>query len=67
MVKLVIVGGGRMGEALLAGLLDAGWAAPGELAVVEPVERTPSRARCAFPRPESVAEAGRRRRARCWR
>lgn len=37
MTKLVIVGGGRMGEALLGGLLDAGWAAPADLAVVEAV------------------------------
>ena len=35
MAKLVVVGGGRMGEALLAGLVDAGWAPVGELAVVE--------------------------------
>ncbi|CAN5681356.1 pyrroline-5-carboxylate reductase [soil metagenome] len=35
MVRLQIVGGGRMGEALLSGLLAAGWAAPSELAVVE--------------------------------
>ena len=34
-VPLLIVGGGRMGEALLAGLGSAGWA-PGDLAVVEP-------------------------------
>ncbi len=32
---LVIVGGGNMGEAVLAGLLDAGWAKPDELALVE--------------------------------
>jgi pyrroline-5-carboxylate reductase len=36
-MELVIVGGGRMGEALLGGLLAAKWAEPGELAVVEPV------------------------------
>jgi pyrroline-5-carboxylate reductase len=35
MIRLEIVGGGRMGEALLGGLLAAGWAEPGELAVVE--------------------------------
>jgi pyrroline-5-carboxylate reductase len=35
MVRLVIVGGGRMGEALLGGLLASGWAAPAELAVIE--------------------------------
>jgi pyrroline-5-carboxylate reductase len=37
MARLQIVGGGRMGEALLGGLLAAGYAAPGELAVVERV------------------------------
>ena len=36
MTALVIVGGGRMGEALLGGLLHAGWEAS-DLAVVEPV------------------------------
>jgi pyrroline-5-carboxylate reductase len=36
MTALVIVGGGRMGEALVGGLLAAGWA-PADLAVVEPV------------------------------
>lgn len=35
--RLVVVGGGRMGEALVAGLLAAGWAAAGEILVVEPV------------------------------
>jgi pyrroline-5-carboxylate reductase len=34
---LVIVGGGRMGEALLGGLLTAGWSAS-DVAVVEPVD-----------------------------
>jgi pyrroline-5-carboxylate reductase len=34
-MKLVVVGGGRMGEALLAGLLAAGWAEAGDLGVVE--------------------------------
>jgi pyrroline-5-carboxylate reductase len=36
-MKLVIVGGGRMGEALLGGLIASGWANASELAVVEPV------------------------------
>ncbi|MEZ5142638.1 MAG: pyrroline-5-carboxylate reductase [Acidimicrobiales bacterium] len=40
MARLAIVGGGRMGEALVGGLLDAGWARPDELVVVE---RLPSR------------------------
>lgn len=35
MTKLAVVGGGRMGEALLAGLLVGGWAEPQDLAVVE--------------------------------
>lgn len=35
--RLVIIGGGRMGEALLGGLLGSGWARPEELAVVEVV------------------------------
>jgi len=36
-LRLVIVGGGKMGAALVAGLLRAGWAEAGELGVVEPV------------------------------
>ncbi|HVF32281.1 MAG TPA: NAD(P)-binding domain-containing protein, partial [Acidimicrobiales bacterium] len=36
--RLLLVGGGRMGEALLAGLLSSGWAASAsELAVAEKV------------------------------
>lgn len=34
-VRLLLVGGGRMGEALLTGLLSSGWAEAGDLAVVE--------------------------------
>jgi pyrroline-5-carboxylate reductase len=36
-VRLLVVGGGKMGGALVAGLLDAGWASPEEIAVVEPL------------------------------
>jgi pyrroline-5-carboxylate reductase len=36
-MELVIVGGGRMGEALLGGLIASGWAKATELAVVEAV------------------------------
>jgi pyrroline-5-carboxylate reductase len=36
MTKLLVVGGGKMGEALLGGLLASGWAEPAEVAVVEP-------------------------------
>ncbi|WP_419929793.1 pyrroline-5-carboxylate reductase [Candidatus Poriferisocius sp.] len=34
-IRLQLIGGGRMGEALLGGLLAGGWAQPGDLAVVE--------------------------------
>ncbi|MGH3849523.1 MAG: pyrroline-5-carboxylate reductase family protein, partial [Pseudonocardiaceae bacterium] len=34
--RLTIVGGGRMGEALIGGLLRSGWGSAQELAVVEP-------------------------------
>ncbi len=37
MTRLALVGGGRMGEALLSGLLAGGWAQPADLIVVEPV------------------------------
>lgn len=33
--RLAVVGGGRMGEALLGGLLSSGWASPAEMAMVE--------------------------------
>jgi pyrroline-5-carboxylate reductase len=36
--KLVVMGGGRMGEALVAGLLAAGWAASSDVVVVEAIE-----------------------------
>ncbi len=35
MTRVVVVGGGRMGEALVSGLLAAEWASPGDIAVVE--------------------------------
>jgi pyrroline-5-carboxylate reductase len=38
MMQLVVVGGGKMGEALVGGLVAAGWAPPGAITVVEPVE-----------------------------
>ncbi|HSH62317.1 MAG TPA: pyrroline-5-carboxylate reductase [Acidimicrobiales bacterium] len=37
-VRLVVVGGGRLGEALVGGLLAAGWGDPSELVLVEAVE-----------------------------
>lgn len=36
MATLLIVGGGKMGGALLGGLLRSGWAEPADIAVVEP-------------------------------
>lgn len=33
--KLIVVGGGKMGEALVAGLLAAGWAKPDEVVIAE--------------------------------
>jgi pyrroline-5-carboxylate reductase len=41
-VKLIIVGGGRMGSALAEGLLEASWCASGELAIVESLLETRS-------------------------
>ncbi|MBV8463756.1 MAG: pyrroline-5-carboxylate reductase [Acidimicrobiales bacterium] len=41
--KLLVVGGGRMGSALVGGLLHMGWATPDELAVCEPDARARSR------------------------
>lgn len=38
MVRLVVIGGGKMGEALVGGLVAAGWAEAGDIVVVEPVE-----------------------------
>ena len=35
--RLLVVGGGRMGEALVAGLLRSGWAPVADIVVVEPV------------------------------
>ena len=37
MTRVALVGGGRIGEALLGGLLASGWAEPADLVVVEPV------------------------------
>ena len=37
-MRLQIIGGGKMGEALLGGLLDTRWAVPDALAVIEAVE-----------------------------
>jgi len=49
MIRLELIGGGRMGEALLSGLLRAGWATPAELAVVERLPDRAAHLRQAFP------------------
>ena len=48
MSSLVVVGGGRMGEALVGGLLAAGWAPP-DLAIVETVDERRSQLAERFP------------------
>ena len=48
-MKLQIVGGGKMGEALLAGLIESHWADPGELAIVEPSDARRSELVAAHP------------------
>ena len=48
--RLVIVGGGKMGDALLSGLLAGDWCGPGEVAVIEAYE--PRRDELAGLRPE---------------
>ena len=53
---LVIVGGGRMGEALLGGLLAAGWADAASLAVVEPVAARRAELEAAYPGVTVVAD-----------
>lgn len=47
--RLQIVGGGNMGEALLGGILDARWADPGEIVVVERLADRCQELRALFP------------------
>jgi pyrroline-5-carboxylate reductase len=56
MAELQIVGGGRMGEALIGGLLAAGWAGPGELTVVERIADRRAALEQAFPAVEVTGE-----------
>ncbi len=49
MAKLQVIGGGKMGEALLAGLLTGGWATAGELRAVEKLPDRAAQLRAAFP------------------
>jgi pyrroline-5-carboxylate reductase len=54
--RLAIVGGGKMGEALLAGLLAGQWGRADELLVVEPVEARRKELAAAFVDVDVVAE-----------
>jgi len=57
-VRLQLIGGGRMGEALLGGLLDAGWAPAAELRVVEAVAARRHELTRRFPGVEVTDTAG---------
>jgi pyrroline-5-carboxylate reductase len=54
--ELVLIGGGNMGAALVGGLLASAWAAPGDLAVVEPVATQRERLAERFPGVTVAAE-----------
>ncbi|MGH9186977.1 MAG: pyrroline-5-carboxylate reductase [Acidimicrobiales bacterium] len=56
MTRLALVGGGRMGEALLTGLLAAGWGEAKELAVVEALAARRTELDDRFPEVRVVAE-----------
>ena len=47
--KLQMIGGGKMAEALLGGLVERGWASPDELHVVEPSEERHGVLKAAYP------------------
>ena len=49
MSSLVIVGGGKMGGALLGGLVRSGWAAADDVTVVEPVAERRAELAAEFP------------------
>jgi pyrroline-5-carboxylate reductase len=55
--KLQVIGGGKMGEALIAGLIRAGWAAPADLRVVEKVATRSDELRARFPGTAVTGEA----------
>lgn len=56
MIELLVVGGGKMGEALLGGLLDARWAVPAAIAVVETLPERAEELRRRFDRVQISAE-----------
>jgi pyrroline-5-carboxylate reductase len=57
MARLLVIGGGRMGEALVAGLVTSGWAPADEIAVVEVAEARRDELIAAHPGLEVRAEA----------
>jgi pyrroline-5-carboxylate reductase len=56
-VRLLVVGGGKMGGALVGGLISSGWSAAGDIAVVEPVAARRDELSAAHPGLRLVAEA----------
>lgn len=56
MAELMVVGGGKMGEALVGGLLRAGWPAAEDLVVVEPDEARRNQLAAVFADVAVVAE-----------
>ncbi|MPY95874.1 MAG: pyrroline-5-carboxylate reductase [Acidimicrobiia bacterium] len=58
MLKLQVIGGGRMGEALVRGLVSSGWATTAELRVVEAVAPRRAELAAALPGLEVVDQAG---------
>jgi pyrroline-5-carboxylate reductase len=56
MPKLQVIGGGKMGEALLAGLLTGGWASAAELRVVEKLPARAAELSTAFPAVEVAGD-----------
>lgn len=57
-MRLVFVGGGKMGEALLGGLISSGWAPASELGVVEPSDVRRAELAAAFPDVQLVDDPG---------
>ena len=56
-VRLVVFGGGKMGEALVRGVVRAGWARPRDIAVVEPIDARREALTVAHPGLHAVVDA----------
>ena len=57
MTRLVVVGGGRMGNALIGGLLRSGWVEPAEITIAERREAARTELASRFPGPCGRAPA----------